>query len=112
MPLYIYLASMAIGVSIPVVVWSLNGTRGYGAQVRRNLSQGIVRPVTSIVGRRQRHRRFLPQRYVSDIEHRLDRAGLAADVRGSGVHRGGDPQRSQRHGASYVLRDSDQHGRR
>jgi tight adherence protein C len=77
-PLYIYLASMAIGVSIPVVVWSLNGTRGYGAQVRRNLSQGIVRPVTSIVGRRQHHGRFLPQRYVSDIEHRLDRAGLAA----------------------------------
>ena len=84
MPLYIYLASMAIGVSIPVVVWSLNGTRNYGAQVRRNLSQGIVRPVTSIVGRRQHHGRFLPQRYVSDIEHRLDREKQIMDCLADG----------------------------
>ena len=78
MPFHIYLAAAAIGLAVPLMLWSLGDMRTQSGLIRRNLGPGLARPVTSIVRRPQSLRRLVPQRYVADIQHRLDRAGLAA----------------------------------
>ena len=77
MPTQVYMAALAVGLSLPLMAWAITSHRGDASVIRRNLAQGVVRPVTSVVRRRRFKGRLMPQHYVSDLELRIDRAGYS-----------------------------------
>ena len=74
MPTHVYLAALCIGASVPLLVWSLSASRSAMVNVRRNLGEGLRRPVVA-ARRRNLSPRLLPVSYVRDLERRIERAG-------------------------------------
>jgi len=79
MPLYILLAAIAVGFSIPAIGWTVASTRAESSLIRRNLGPALARPLAA-VRRPALRQTFLPKSYVDDIARRLDRAGLHSRI--------------------------------
>ena len=77
MPLYVILAALAIGVSLPYLGWTIISSRASSALTRANLGTNLTRPISNIRRQTGSGRRFVPTGYSTDIQRRLDRAGLS-----------------------------------
>ncbi len=75
MPLYIYFAAVALGISLPLMAWTVAASRSTAAAIRHNLGTSISRPI-SAVRRPSAPSRLLPTGYARDLERRIERAGL------------------------------------
>lgn len=77
MPPYVYVAAVAIGVSLPALGWMIINSRVSTMTVRANLGPNLNRSVTSLRGPvTDAGRRFLPSTYRTEIQRRIDRAGI------------------------------------
>lgn len=75
MPIYIYLAAVAIGISLPLMAWTVGASRSTAAAIRHNLGTSLSRPISAI-RKPSTPSRLLPTGYARDLERRIERAGL------------------------------------
>ena len=81
MPLYVYLAAVAIGVSLPLLGWMALNSRLSTVAVRANLGTSFNRSADTV--RRLRPSstsRVMPSSYNKEIQHRIERANLGSSL--------------------------------
>jgi tight adherence protein C len=80
MPLYIILAAVAVGASVPALAWTAMSARSESQIVRSNLGSALSRPLAAVRRSQRPQVSLLPTSYVDDITRRLDRAGLHGKI--------------------------------
>lgn len=81
MPLYVYVAAAAVGISLPVLGWMVISTRMSAAAVRANLGTSLYRPIAAArTAPRAGQQRLLSSGYAAEIQRRIDRAGIGGRI--------------------------------